>query len=339
MAGSTLSRAAASPRVTFAGFAFLAVAVAANLVVPNPVAWSVAGALVTLAINLAASLHQVPRLRRGGLGVFHFSLLACLLLLAIGRLMHFDGRMAIVDGQQFDPRAVETTSRGPWHGDTYRELRFEQGWFSVAYAPGVRRERTTSMIAVPGGAEPWQAVGDDTPLKLDGYRFYTTHNKGFAPVLTWSSRGQAPVTGAVMLPSYPMNDWQQVHRWESPGGPEWRFWLRVPAVDETGPWSLEPRRTNAVLIAEAGGHRFELHPGEEARTQAGTLRYEWLAGWMGYRIFYDPTLIPLLLLAVLGVMGLAQHLWAAPRALVAPSVTSLEARLRPSQNSNAADGL
>jgi hypothetical protein len=31
---------------------------------------------------------------------------------------------------------------------------------------------------------------------------------------------------------------------------------------------------------------------------------------MGYRIFYDPTLLPLFALAVLGVCGMGWHLWA-----------------------------
>jgi hypothetical protein len=30
---------------------------------------------------------------------------------------------------------------------------------------------------------------------------------------------------------------------------------------------------------------------------------------MGYRIFYDPTLMPLLVVSLLGVAGLGWHLW------------------------------
>jgi hypothetical protein len=65
-----------------------------------------------------------------------------------------------------------------------------------------------------------------------------------------------------------------------------------------------------VLVAQSGSQRFELAPGDEARTALGTLRYEWPAGWMGYRIFYDPTLLPLLVLSLLGVSALGWHLWA-----------------------------
>ena len=311
----TLRVSLASQRLTIAGFILLAGGVLAGQWLVNASAWLIAVPLAVLALNLSAALWKLPRLRQSGLGVFHFCLLGCMLLLAVGRLTHFDGRLPVVDGQDFDPAAVETVARGPWHADSYRQLTFKQGPFTVNYAPGVRRERTTSLVAT--GEElalRWQAIGDDTPLKLDGYRFYTTHNKGFAPILTWTRPGQPPITGAVMLPSYPANDWHQAHRWSAPQGPEWQFWLRPEhAVDETVPWTLDPRKTKSVLIAEAGGRRFELRPGDEAQTEAGTLRYEWLAGWMGYRIFYDPTLLPLLVLSVLGVLGMAQHLWSAPR--------------------------
>jgi hypothetical protein len=305
-----LLRLLASPRLTVAGFAAVAVGVAAAQWLPGP-AGLISLPLALLALNLAAALWLYPRLRRGGLGVFHGCLLGCLLLVAWGRLTHLDGRVPIVDGQEFDVGAVEVVGQGPWHGDGLHRLAFRQGPFTVSYAPGVRREHTTSLVAVGHDPRaPWQTVGDDRPLKIDGYRFYTTSNKGFAPVLTWTPPGGAAVTGAVMLPSYPVNDWQQVNRWQAPGGGEWKFALHVPKVPENTAWTLDPAQTQAVLVAETGGVRRELRPGDEVQTAQGTLRYEWLAGWMGYRIFYDPTLLPLLGLALLGVAGMAWHLWA-----------------------------
>lgn len=331
-----LDHSLASPKLTITGFVLLGAGVIVSQWTADYTAWLLAGPLVLLALNLAAALWRLPRLRSSGLGVFHFSLLGCLLLLAVGRLTHLDGRLSIVDGQEFDPAAVENVAHGPWHGDGYRQLSFRQGPFTVDYAPGIRREHTTSLVGVDGASEVrWQAVGDDTPLKLDGYRFYTTSNKGFAPILTWIRPGQPPITGAVMLPSYPVNDWQQAHRWAAPQGPEWQFWLRPePAVDETIPWTLDPRNTKSVLIAEGGGRRFELRPGDEAQTEAGTLRYDWLAGWMGYRIFYDPTLLPLLALSILGVLGMAQHLWSTSRPQAARDLVAKRAVDRPQTLAN-----
>ena len=298
-----------SPRLTVAGCVALGAAVAAAQAWPEHADWLIAAPLAMLASNLAAALWVVPRLRRGGLGLFHCCLLACILLLAWGRLTHFDGHVYLVDGQEFDPAAVETHARGPWHGDALQRVAFRQGPFSVSYAPGVKRRHTTSLVALPGERQ-WSAIGDDTPLLLEGYRIYTTSNKGYAPILTWTPDGGTPVTGAVMLPSFPLNDWQQVHKWTAPGGGEWNFALRVPEVDETRAWTLSPATTTeSVLVAEIQDQRHELRPGEQVRAGAGVLRYDWVSGWMGYRIFHDPTIMPLLFISLLGVTGLAWHLW------------------------------
>lgn len=301
----------ASTRLSVAGFLLLAAGVATAQWHADAAVWLITAPLLLLAANLAAALVRSPRLRRGGLGLFHVCLLAFLLLAAWGRLTHLDAHLNIAGGQDYEAEAVEVDAAGPWHGDGLRRIAFRQGPFTVRYAPGVKREHTTSLVAAgsePGA--PWQAIGDDTPLKIDGYRFYTTSNKGYAPVLTWTPAGGAPITGAVMLPSYPVNDWQQLHDWQAPGGRHWKFWLRVDDVPAETAWTLDPAHTASVLVAESDGQRFELKPGEQAQTVQGTLRYEWLSGWMGYRIFYDPTLLPLLGVALLGVAGLAWHLWA-----------------------------
>ena len=100
-----------------------------------------------------------------------------------------------------------------------------------------------------------------------------------------------------------------MHHWTAPGGAAWSFALRTRPVDEAKAWTLAPATTDSVLVAQIGEQRHELRPGEEVRTAAGVLRYDFLAGWMGYRIFHDPTLMPLLWISLLGVAGLAWHLW------------------------------
>jgi hypothetical protein len=303
-------RPLASLRLTTAALLLLGAAAFAGIVQPELTKGWIVVPLALLALNLAAAIACRPALRRGGLGLFHVCLLACMLLVAWGRLTHLDGRVRIAGGQEFDAAAVEVDARGAWHGDGLQRLAFRQGPFTVTYGAGIKRERTTSVVAT--GSDPrvaWQAVGDDTPLDIDGYRFYTTPNKGFAPVVTWTATGAEPITGAVMLPSYPASD-VLAQQWEAPAGAEWKFWLRVDKAPENAAWTLDPSRTASVLVAESAGQRFELRPGDEARTAQGTLRYEWLSGWMGYRIFYDPTLLPLFALAVLGVAGMAWHLWA-----------------------------
>jgi cytochrome c biogenesis protein ResB len=299
----------ASTRLAIAGFALLAAALLATHDRADASPWWVVAPLAGLALNLAAAIALRPALRRGGLGVFHVSLLVLLGLAAVGRMTHFDARVEVTEGSAFDASQVQTVSRGRWHGDGWRALGFEQGAWRVAYAPGVKRGRTESTVVTADGST--RTVGDDTPLIIDGYRLYTTHNKGFAPLVTWQADGAAAVTGALHMPSYPLFEWRQENRWQPPRGGELRFWLRIeqPPLVEQAAWTLSPASVPTVLVVEGDGQRAELRPGDAMALAGATLRYERLAGWMGYRIFYDPTLMPLLVTSLAGVLGLAWHLW------------------------------
>lgn len=304
-----IARQLASTRLTMAGFGLLGAGTLASYNLPHAPAAFMVAPLALLALNLAAAIVLRPSLRTGGLGVFHVALLACLLLVGWGRLTHMDGRVEVTEGVPLDPSQVEVTGAGPWNDQGWRQAEFLQGAWQVDYAPGLRRGHTRSEVWLPGEATP-RVVGDDTPLVLGGYRFYTTPNKGFAPVIGWQPDGAEAVLGALHMPSYPANDWNQQHAWTAPDGQELKFWLRIAqAVPERAAWTLAARTVPAVLVVETGGQRHELRPGDAVRLPGATLRYERLAGWMGYRIFFDPTLMPLLALALAGIAGLAWHLW------------------------------
>lgn len=304
----TLRRHLASPRLTLLGFALLAVAVWSTANDARVSSSWIALPAVLLAANLLAAMRRHAALRRGGLGVFHAALLVGMLAVAWGRLQHFEGRVELVQGAELQPEAIEPTSIGPLNDGAWRQLHFEQGPLQVHYAAGVRRGRTLSQVR-SGGRE--QQVGDTEPLVLEGYRFYTTHNKGFAPLLQWQGAAGGPaVVGAVHLPSYPLFDWKQEQHWRSPDGVDVKLWLRPDArLDDRRSFVLAPEVTPATLVVELQGQRFELRPGESATTVSGTLRFERLLGWMGYRVHFDPMLQPLLVLALIGIAGLAWHLW------------------------------
>lgn len=304
-----LLRRLASNRLMMAGFALLAAGTLASYERPAVPASAMVVPLGLLVVNLAAAIAVRPTLRRGGLGLFHACLLGLLLLAGWGRLTHLDGRVEVTQGTALDAQQVQVTAQGPWHGSGWQRLAFGQGPWEVDYAPGVRRARTRSQVWLPGEASP-RVVGDDTPLVLDGYRLYTTHNKGFAPLLRWQPDGGEPVLGALHLPSYPLFDYQQEHRWTAPDGRTLRFWLRVERpLPEDAAWTLRASEIPAVLVVEADGRRHELRPGGTLPLRGALLRYEGLTGWMGYRIFYDPTLVPMLVTSLAGILGLAWHLW------------------------------
>lgn len=311
-----LARLGSTP-VTLAGFALLAAAVFAVEAWPDAPESVAVVPLAVLAANLLCALATRPRLRRGGLGVFHVALLALMIVAAGGRLTRFEGRVEVADGGELDASAVEATFRGPLHVLRLTDAAFVQGPLRVEYRTGLRRAHTTTVVRVRGddGRIRTAAIGDDVPLVVNGYRLYTTHNKGFAPVVTWTPHGGAAQSGALHLPSYPRFDGAQELRWQPPGESELRVFLRLDQpLDEARDWVLEPDATPAALVVHGSGRRGELRPGESLALAGGTLRYERLVGWMGYRIYYDPTLPALVGIALVAILGLAWHLWHVPLA-------------------------
>ena len=111
------------------------------------------------------------------------------------------------------------------------------------------------------------------------------------------------------MPSYPANELQQALEWAPPGAsrslwtmleigepvaePDKAFTLRVPALHK--------------LVIRTAGQRVELLPGESHAFEEGTLRYEGLRMWMGYRVYYDWTIPWLLAACAVAVIALAWH--------------------------------
>ncbi len=307
-------RSLASTRLTLFGMAFLGVGAALNY--DNPVetpTWVLAAPMTLLAVNLLAAVITNPRInRRGGLLVFHLGLLAIVVLAAIGRMTMMEANVELVEGDPFVASDIINVREGPWHRGDLDRVGFVQGPWTIDYSAGMSRGPTRSEIRVPDGRGGWEhmVVGDHTPLRSEGYRFYTTFNKGFAAVLTWMPDGGTPVTGAVHMPSYPLFEHRQANRWTPDDGEEIRFWLQLETgIDPDASWRLDPHGSEGVLVVRAGDARVELLPGETTRLDSGLLRFERLTGWMGYRIYYDPTLHWLFLAAMIAVFGLAAHFW------------------------------
>jgi cytochrome c biogenesis protein len=224
--------------------------------------------------------------------------------------MAFYGHVEISEGAAFDPTLVEA-SAGPLHPWRLDRVRFAQGGFDISYAPGMKRRDTRSEVFVPDGHNSWQRthVGDDKPLMAAGYRFYTSFNKGFAPVLTYVAPNGLAHSGAVHLPSYPLNYFKQGNDWVLPGtGQRVKLWLHLPkpVYDEAGAWRFR-KPDDARLVLIDGERRYELRPGDTLTVRGGLLRYEELRSWMGYTISYNPFVPWMLAAAALGVLALGWH--------------------------------
>jgi hypothetical protein len=308
-------RLLASLKFTLVGMVLLAGG--AMLSYGNPVdtsAWVLVVPLGLLGLNLAAAIVTNPRInRQPGLLVFHVCLLATVLLAGVGRLTHLDAHIEIAQGQAFSKDALQEVKKGPWHVGNLDKVQFTQGRYTVDYAPGLKRGLTHSQVFLPGpgGAAVVQDVGDDRPLILERYRFYTTFNKGFAPILTWTPAQGEPITGRINMPAYPLYDYKQDNSWTPPGTKEEiKFWLQLQTgmtLDEA--WVLDGRNATGTLVVTSGDKREELRPGDEVQLAHGRLRFESLATWMGYRVFYDPTIQWLFWVTIIGVLGLTHFFW------------------------------
>jgi cytochrome c biogenesis protein len=305
----------ASLKFTLAGMALLAGG--AILSYGNPVdvsIWVLVVPLALLAINLSAAIATNPGInRQPGLLVFHICLLSIVLLAGVGRMTYFDAHLEITEGQAFSPELLLEVRQGPWHLGDLDKVAYVQGPYTVDYAANLQRGLTHSQVWVagPDGKPVARDVGDDRPLILARYRFYTTHNKGFSPVLTWIPDAGVPVTGTINMPSYPLFDYKQDNRWTPPGSnEEIKFWLQLnTGMTPERAWVLDGRNSTGVLVVTSGDRRVELKPGEEVQLPHGRLRFEKLTTWMGYRVFYDPTLQWLFFVSVIGVLGLSHYFW------------------------------
>lgn len=304
-----------SLKFTLVGMVLLGIG--AGLSYGNPVdisVWVLIVPLALLALNLAAAILTNPRInRQPGLLVFHVCLFSTVVLAGVGRLTHLDAHMEIALGQEFHKDLMQEVQKGPWHSGNLDKVAFTQGSYTVDYATGLRRGLTHSEVFVPQGDGRLvaQDVGDDRPLVMERYRFYTTFNKGFSPIMTWIPDQGQPITGRINMPAYPLYDYKQDNRWTPPGtNEEIKFWLQLDTgLTMEEDWVLDGRNATAVLIVTSEDKRVELNIGEQARLEHGVLRYDDLTTWMGYRVFYDPTIQWLFFVTVAGVFGLSHFFW------------------------------
>ncbi len=170
-----------------------------------------------------------------------------------------------------------------------------------------------SLLQVPDGAGRWHQVrvGDDDPLISNSYRFYTSFNKGFAPVLTYIGPDGASVTGAVHMPSYPLRDFDQGNDWVPPGGDPLKLWLSIPepVFDADEEWVFR-KPEDPVLVVLEGAARHELALGQVTALSGGAaVRFDGLRTWMGYSIAANLFNAWMAAVAIAATLALGVHLW------------------------------
>lgn len=275
----------------------------------------VATCLAALALNLLAMIATNPRFRQQGpLLVFHLALLAIIVLVALGRVIYLKGQAELVEGLEFDGQLVSVEA-GPWHPWRLDQARFVNHGFSVAYAPGLKRLETRNQVSWTDGEGKHReaVIGDDQPLVLEGYRFYTSWNKGFSLLFEWLPVNGEAAVGSVNLPSFPANALKQAQQWSLPGlaEPLWamlQFEGELIPEDRAGHFRLPD---DFRVVVRYGGQRWELLPTDERliTLPGGSLRYVGLRTWMGYMVTWDATIPWLLAAATVAVLALGWHFW------------------------------
>ena len=195
-----------SLKATLCWLALTALMLADSIASGEPVSVMIALPFAGLGLNLLLALVVNRHLRsQGGLLLFHLGLALIAVLAALGRLLALSGHVEVTEGAAFEP-ALVVAEQGPLHPGHLDRVSFVQGGFSINYDPGVKRRDTVSTVFLSDGEGGWQKaeVGDDRPLVVGGYRFYTSFNKGFAPLLTYRDASGAEQQGAVHLPSFPL---------------------------------------------------------------------------------------------------------------------------------------
>jgi len=266
-----------------------------------------------LGLNLLFALFVVPKFRHNApLLAFHLCLLLLLVLVAAGTLSGLRAHFEIAEGQVFSSADLVIDARGRFASGAPPEGMFRQGRIEVDYASGIERAATRSQVWLGGEAGPRpQTLADGRPLVIDGYRIYPTHNKGFSAILSWWPEGSgAAVAGAVNFPSYPRLSWRQSRSWVTPSGLELDLELAPVVFPADRRWTLSAQKAGAGLFLDAGdGVRSELRVGETVPVRGGFVRLEKLGMWMGYRVFYEPTLPWLFATALLALAALAWWFW------------------------------
>jgi cytochrome c biogenesis protein len=306
--------ALASLRLTLLTLIGVALGVVIAYVSETRTVWALVLPLTACAINLLAAIASNPLFRRNSaLLIFHLALLALIVLLALSRLTYLKGQAEVLEGSEFDSTGT-TVEAGPWHRNHLDRVRFINEGFTIDYGPGLKRGATRNSVRylADNGLSQRLVIGDMDPLAAHGYRFYTSPNKGFAPVFRWQAKGAAqPVTGAVHLPSYPINEYRQAQSWALPGS-KLTAWVLLqldqPAIDPEHADSFKIPANHRVIL-RIDERRWELRPGEAVDLPEGRLSYEGLRAWMGYTIFYDWTIPWLLAACLLAVGALGLHFW------------------------------
>jgi len=267
--------------------------------------------VILLMINFIANLViRKAFVTKPALLVFHMALFAMAVLLMLGQLTYLNGTLELGSQEAFSGQ-LENVQSGPWHDYQLHNKKFTNLGFSIHYHKGVMRDNTINRIQLMqnnGNAQIIE-IGDHIPLVIGHYRFYTTHNKGYAPLFRWTPAGGDSLMGSVHLPAYPIHEYKQAKEWLLPQTQQ-KIWTMLVIEEDVLPEHRDfdfriPYKHH--LVVRVGEQRYTLQEGDEVALASGVLRYDSLASWMGYKVDYDWTRSWLLITCLIALLSLSLH--------------------------------
>lgn len=274
--------------------------------------WIIAVPSFLLMLNFFLALATRDILKNSWpLMIFHFALIALVILVFAGKLSFFNGTLELAENEEFTGQ-MENIAQGPWHRYGLSKTRFTNLGFQIRYREGIKRDRTINKIALTlhDGQQQTLEIGDHVPLVIGHYRFYTSHNKGYAPVFEWRPFASTRVVvGSIHLPAYPTHEYRQALEWSVPGS-DLKLWTMLNIEENVLPTDREFQFQvpgQHQLVVRHQDKRYALRPGDEINLPEGRLTYRKLTTWMGYKVDYDWTRPWLLATVLIGLMGLFSH--------------------------------
>ena len=242
---------------------------------------------------------------------FHFALIALVILIFLGQMTYFKATLELAENEAFAGQ-LENVRKGSWHRYGLDRAKFTNLGFQIRYHEGIKRDNTLNQIqmTLPDNRQQHIEIGDHVPLVIGHYRFYTTHNKGYAPVFEWRPAGaEEAIIGSIHLPAYPVHEYNQALEWNIPSSQQ-KLWTMLQIIDDVLPEDRDfdfqiPQRHH--LVVRIMNQRHELKPGDELMLPNGVLKYRKLTTWMGYKIDYDWTRPWLLATSIIGLSALFCH--------------------------------
>lgn len=264
---------------------------------------------VLLVVNLVFAILVREKIKNSPfLLLFHIALLLMLLAIGFSRLTYFKGWVEISPNMPItEPTGV--ISKGPWHPNAFKNTRVQLLDFEANYGTDGRYQSIRSLLQVGNKQQP-TLIDDSQTADILGYQFTQSSNIGFALSFVWMADDGTMVQGLSHFPSIIAYPETQGLELDLPNVKQ-PVWVGLEIASDRPsfftPRFVVPQEYGYQVMASDGG--YQVRPGQSIQLPEGSLMLQAVVPWVGYDLYYDPSIYFLLFSALIGVFALAVFLW------------------------------